>query len=90
MENVGHFTAEGFARGIERNPNIGSAWESMLTTPSSARASSMGGGGGGNGVYVIQLNIGNKPLDEIILDSNRRTVRTRGGNVQAVYGRKTG
>ena len=89
MEGVGDFTAEGFAKGVQRNRNIGSAWESMLTTPSSTRASGMGGGSG-NGVYVIQLNIGNKPLDEIILDSNRRTVRTRGGNVQAVYGRKTG
>ena len=85
MEKVGHFTAQGFAVGVKKNRAIDNSWSSMLTTkPSTA---GVPGGGGGNGAQVIQLVIGGKVVDEIILDSNRRTVRTRGGNVQAVYGR---
>lgn len=85
MQKVGHYTAEGFAVGVKKNSKVDSAWSSMLTTTPSGVARS---GSGGNGVHVIQLTIGNTMLDEIILDSNRRTVRTRGGNVQAVYGKR--
>lgn len=86
MQKVGHYTAEGFAVGVKKNSKVDSAWSSMLTTKPSAVGGVSGNGGGG--VQVIQLSIHGKVLDEIILDSNRRTVRTRGGNVQAVYGRK--
>lgn len=86
MMQVGHHTAEGFALGIAKNRKVPSAWSSMLNTGPSGGVTS----GGGGGAEVIQLVIGNKVFDEIVLDSNRRTVRTHGGNVQAVYGRRTG
>jgi hypothetical protein len=86
MEEVGRFTAEGFAVGMTKNRSVDTAWTSMLNT-GPAPAGGNGDGGGAGGQYVIPIYIGNKMLDEIILDSNRRTVRTRGGNVQSVYGR---
>lgn len=86
MQQVGHYTAEGFALGIEKNRNVDTAWASMLNTGASARASVSGGVSSG-GQYVFPVYIGNKMIDEIILDSNRRTVRTRGGNVQTIFGR---
>lgn len=86
MQDVGHYTAEGFAVGVEKNKRVDSAWESMLTTSGSSGSSR---GGSGTGEYVINLNIGGKPFEQIVLDTNRRIVRTRGGNVQAVFGRKT-
>ncbi len=49
-----------------------------------------GPGSSSGGPSVINVYIGEKKVDEIILDSNRRTVRTRGGNVQAAFGRKNG
>lgn len=85
MQEVGHYTAEGFAVGVQKNKRVDSAWESMLTTGSSIGSSS---GGSSGAQQPIQIYIGGKFIDEVILDSNRRTVRTRGGNVQAVFGRK--
>lgn len=88
MMEVGHHTAEGFAVGMEKNSSVDTAWASMLNVkPSGGRGGTPATSGGGE--IVIPVYIGTKLLDEIILDSNRRTVRTRGGNVQAVYGRKT-
>lgn len=83
MEEVGHYTAEGFAVGMQKNQSTDSAWTSMLHAPSGAS-----GGSAGGGARVIQLVVSGRVLDEIILDSNQRTVRTRGGNVQAVYGKR--
>lgn len=83
MMQVGHHTAEGFAVGIKKNRNVDTAWASMLTTQPARGAS------GGGGQQVIQLVMSGRVVDEIILDSNRRTVRTRGGNVQAVFGKRT-
>lgn len=84
-ERIGEFTAEGFAVGMRKNRSTDSAWSSMLNVPASARN---GGSGVGGGAQVIQLVVSGRVLDEIILDSNQRTVRTRGGNVQAVYGKR--
>lgn len=44
------------------------------------------GGGGALPPLNITLMIGDKPLGEILIDPLRRTVRSRGGNVQAVLG----
>lgn len=85
MEKVGHFTAEGFVVGMEKNRKAATAWDSMLNVDKVPGAGSPVSAGGS---HVIQLVIGNRVFDEIVLDSNRRTVRTHGGNVQAVYGRK--
>jgi predicted nucleic acid-binding Zn-ribbon protein len=94
MQEVGHLTAEGYAIGIQKNRRVNSAWESMLTTKSTGPRS--GGGamyGGGGEPMILRVQIGDRVLDEIMLDSARRVVRTRGGNVQAVLGppgRRTG
>lgn len=88
MQEVGHYTAEGFAVGVQKNQRVDSAWESMLTTSNGISSSSSGASSGMQ--QPIQIYVGGKFLDEIILDSNRRTVRTRGGNVQAVFGRRNG
>jgi hypothetical protein len=85
MQEVGHYTAEGFAVGLEKNRSVDTAWTSMINVAPSVTPSGTSGGGG---TYVIPIYIGNRMLDEIILDSNRRTVRTRGGNVQAVFGNR--
>jgi hypothetical protein len=90
MQEVGHYTAEGFAVGVEKNRAVDTAWSSLLNTGSpSGGAAAVGAPAGSQGPQVIQLVIGNKVFDEIVLDSNRRTVRTHGGTVQTVYGRKT-
>lgn len=45
-----------------------------------------GAGGVGGSPMVIQLNIGGRAFGELLIDTTRREVRTRGGNVQAVLG----
>jgi predicted nucleic acid-binding Zn-ribbon protein len=86
MEKVGHFTAEGFAVGVERNRRAALSWDSMLNVRPVAAGSAQAGAGGGT--QVIQLVVAGRVLDELVLDSNRRTVRKQGGDVQAVYGKK--
>jgi hypothetical protein len=85
MMQVGHHTAEGFALGIQKNRRVPNAWSSMLNVPSGAPTG--GAQGGGSGVYTIPIYLGGKLFEEIVLDTNRRIVRTRGGDVQKVFGR---
>jgi len=87
MQRVGHYTAEGFAVGMKKNTAVNTAWSSMLTTKATTNSGGSVAGGGG-GQYVIPIYIGNKMVDEIWLDTARRVVRTRGGNVQSIIGRK--
>lgn len=44
--------------------------------------------GGGNGMMTIQLILGTTSLGEIMIDPIRKAVWTRGGDVQAVLGRR--
>lgn len=46
----------------------------------------LSGGRGGSGEMTIILQIGDKKLGDLIIDPLRKSVRTRGGNVQAVLG----
>lgn len=85
MMNIGHHTAEGFALGMQKNKRVPNAWESMLNVP---RGASAGSAAGGDGIYSFPIYVGGKFLDEVILDTNRRLVRTRGGDVQKVFGRR--
>lgn len=85
MEEVGHFTAEGFAVGMERNSRPRQTWDSMLNVhPSGGRSPAAAPGGQ---PIVVQLRVGDKDLGEIIIDPLRRAVHHRGGNVQAVLGK---
>lgn len=85
MEKVGEYTAQGFQAGVEKTHKTTSGWDSMLNV---SRTGGTGGVHYGNGAQTIQIMIGNKVVDELVLDSNRRTVRSRGGNVQAIFNQK--
>lgn len=89
MQEVGHFTAEGFAVGIRKNRSSDHAWSSMLTTKSTTPGGGSSSYGGGGAPMVIHVKIGDRVLEEIWVDTGRRAIRTRGGNAQAVLGRRT-
>lgn len=88
MQKIGHYTAEGFAVGMEKNKTVDTAWTSMLTTKKTPGAAGSAAPSN-SGQYVIPIYIGNKLIDEVWLDTGRRVVRTRGGNVQAILSRKS-
>lgn len=54
--------------------------------PSMAAGSGRPAGGGGGRPIVIQLVMGGNDLGEIMIDPLRKSIRTRGGKVQAVLG----
>jgi hypothetical protein len=41
-------------------------------------------GGGGSAPMVIQLNIGSRDFGQLWIDTGKREIKTRGGNVTAV------
>lgn len=86
MQKVGHYTAEGFAVGIEKNTRSRASWESMLSV-SRSPAGQGGGAGAGAQPIIIQLSLGGRDLGEIVIDPLRKAVRHRGGDVQAVLGK---
>lgn len=87
MEEVGAFTAEGFAVGMEKNNRPQHAWESMLNTPAQRGSRPVSTGSVSSGPMVIQLHIGGNNIGEVIIDPLRKSIRHRGGNVQAVLGK---
>jgi hypothetical protein len=87
MQQVGHFTAEGFAVGIEKNKKPAHSWDSMLTVRKSGGAQYTPQQVGFGEPMVIQLNIGGTSIGEILIDPLRKSIRHRGGNVQAVLGK---
>jgi hypothetical protein len=44
-------------------------------------------GGGSDAPIVINLEVGGRHFEQLWVDTGRRVVRTRGGNVQAALGR---
>ncbi|MGA5435484.1 hypothetical protein ACPCIZ_12920 [Streptomyces cellulosae] len=85
MEEIGDFTAEGFARGIERNTSVRPAWDSMLNQPAPANVERPAGGGQGG--LVLEIRSGGSRLDDLIVEIIRKSIRTKGGgNVQAYLG----
>ncbi|WP_431897933.1 hypothetical protein [Nonomuraea sp. bgisy101] len=71
----------------ERGPELIRLPFGSQVTPAGQTAAMMAGGGGGwGGDLHITLNIGKEKLGELIIDPLRKSVRTRGGNVQAVLG----
>lgn len=91
MEEVGDFTAEGFAQGMRRNRSVTPAWESMLNAPPvSARGRAPAGGapGGVQPIVVHQtITLDGRVVARQIFDPLRREVAHRGGNVQSALGR---
>ncbi len=89
MMKVGDNTAEGFALGIKNNRSTDTAWTSMLNSRSSTSSSASYGGSSG-GTQHFHIYVGQKKVDEVVLDAGRRVVRTHGkGDVQKTFGRKT-
>ncbi|MEU2510572.1 phage tail protein [Streptomyces syringium] len=60
---------------------------SRVRTAGDSRRMAAGMGSGGSTPIVIHLQIGGREFGELVVDTARREVRTRGGNVQAVLGR---
>ncbi|WML79188.1 phage tail protein [Streptomyces sp. VNUA74] len=87
MEEVGEFTAEGFALGIERNKRVKPAWASMLNVPTSAGSSRSLPAGRSSEPVVLEIHSSGNPMDEFLVEIFRKIIRVRGGNVQAVLGR---
>lgn len=89
MEAVGKYTAEGFALGIERNMHPQQAVDNMMAITDSKRriAQPVTNTRDSGQPMVIQLQIGSHSLGEIIIDPLRKSIRHRGGNVQAVLGK---
>ncbi|MGC9536525.1 hypothetical protein [Streptomyces sp. UG1] len=89
MEEIGGFTADGFALGIERNRKVQPAWASMLNVP---RGGAPGGARaapavrGGDRPIVLNVSLGTQEFGQIWVDVGRQEVSTRGG-VKATLGR---
>lgn len=82
MEEVGDYTAEGFAVGVEKNRSVQPAWASMLNVPrgsSGPARSTPGATSVGGQPIVIQLAIGKQQFGEVWVDVGREQVRSRGG-----------
>lgn len=88
LMKIGHETAEGFALGIEKNQRPKHSWESMLNVGRSAGYGPVSGSSGSSGQpLIVHLSLAGKDVGEILIDPIRRSVRHRGGNVQAVLGK---
>ncbi|MFE1024962.1 phage tail protein [Streptomyces sp. NPDC058818] len=88
MEEVGEYTAEGFALGIERNKRVKPAWASMLNVPGAAGPSrgALPAGRSAEPV-VLEINSGGSRLDDLVVEIIRKSIRTKGGgNVQSYLG----
>ncbi|MBX9392285.1 hypothetical protein K4749_01390 [Streptomyces sp. TRM72054] len=82
MEQVGDYTAQGFALGMRKNRSVQSAWASMLNVPQAPAAAASAGGaarGVGERPIVLNVNLGGREFGQIWVDVGRREVSTRGG-----------
>lgn len=86
MMSVGHYAAEGFAQGVLINRKPQKAVEDMITIPSPRSVSASSGAASGQPL-IVQLSLADKYLGEVIIDPLRKSIRHRGGNVQAVLGK---
>lgn len=72
----------------ERGPELVKLPFGASVTPAGQTAAMMAGSArGGMGEIHITLHLGRERLGELVLDPLRKSIRTRGGNVQAVLGR---
>lgn len=60
---------------------------STVRSAGDSRRIAAAGAGGGGGPMHVHVNVGGHELAELIIDPLRRSIQTRGGNVQAVLGR---
>jgi trimeric autotransporter adhesin len=87
MEEVGDYTAEGFAVGMRKNRNVTPAWQSMLNAPA------VGAGRAGGPAPVMQgqpvvipltLELDGRVVAKVILDPLRGEIYRRGGVKKAL------
>ncbi|MGW1614436.1 hypothetical protein ACWCQZ_34345, partial [Streptomyces sp. NPDC002285] len=95
MEQVGDFTAQGFADGIRKNRSVQPAWASMLNSPQGGVSHAQGrgavvGAGGQAGPLVIELRSSGSEIDEMLLKILRKAINVRGGNAQVVLTGRSG
>ncbi len=91
MEEVGDYTAQGFAVGIEKNRSVQPAWASMLNVPrggstADKRAAAAPAGPGGGQPIVLNVSLGGREFGQIWVDVGRKEVQTRGGLRAALGG----
>lgn len=84
MEEVGQYTADGFAQGMSKNRSIRPAWQSMLNVPRTGTGSGRATGGG---PVELVIHSGGSRMDDLLVEVLRKAVRVRGGNVQLVLGK---
>lgn len=87
MEDIGEFTAEGFALGIRRNNAPSHAMESMLFSTSGGRSAPSGGGGGRPIIVHQTITLDGRVVARQIFNPMREEIAHRGGNVQQALGR---
>mgnify|MGYP001614790968 CR=1 FL=1 len=87
MEEVGHFTAEGFAIGMEKNRSAPMAWESMFNAPPSGQGTATSGRGGRPIVVHQTITLDGRIVARQVFDPLREEIAHRGGNVQQALGR---
>jgi phage-related protein len=79
---AGQHISDMLAGGIaSRRGGIGGAMGGALAPAGGGR-----GGGPGSGPLVLHINIGGRQLAEVLVDPLRKSIRTRGGDVQVVLG----
>ncbi|MET8475437.1 phage tail protein [Streptomyces sp. NPDC006422] len=91
MEEVGDYTAEGFALGMRKNQSVTPAWASMLNAPRTTGTHSAlpTSGPAGQPVVVHQtITLDGKVIARQIFDPLRAEVAHRGGDVQQALGRR--
>lgn len=91
MEQVGHFTAEGFAQGVVKNRRGHVAMLDLVRPPRSSpkaqyRHMSAAGGASGQPIMLV-VNLDGKTVARQLFDPFRNEIRNRaGGNVQRALG----
>ena len=56
-------------------------------SPKGGNTAAMAGGGGSSQPLVIELNIAGRSFGQLWIDTGKREIKTRGGDVQAVLGK---
>ena len=70
----------------EMGPEIVDLPYGSMVSPAGKSRQMMANGGGGGGEKTINLSIAGKNFEQITVDTVRKAVRVRGGNVQAALG----
>lgn len=94
MEEVGDYTAEGFAVGMRKNRSVPPAWASMLSTPRGGTFAMKRAGEFGGGLQPVvvhqTITLDGRVVAQQVFDPLRKEIANRGGDVQSALGRRLG